>query len=401
MKITVKKSILKGELNAPASKSITQRALIAASLCCSDSIIINPLIADDTLHLINFIKSQTETNILNNSINIKGNIDLFKTKKIFTGESGFLTRVLTTITGIYKDEIQIIFDNTLKYRNLDDLIRTLSLFGVNVKINYEEGYIIKSGQLKAGNYVLDFNDSSQVLSGLLFALPLLESDSIIKVNNLVSKPYISMTLTVLRKYGINIENEGFSNFYIKRNQNYNGTEFEVENDWSNTAFLLVASEIAGNFQINNLNIHSVQGDKIIIDIINEARANMCINFNAVDYPDLIPALIPLCLNLENESRISGISRLKNKESNRAEAIINEFSKINANLKVEEDSFIINKSELVYSETNSHNDHRIAMSLAVTGLNMESGLKIDNFECVNKSYPNFINDIKSVGGIIHE
>ncbi len=401
MTITVNKSTLSGEIKAPASKSMTQRALIASGLCNGTTSIYEPLFAEDTQSLINLLFRDTNSINYINPLIINTDKKLFEQNLLYSGESGFLTRVSTILSAVSENNVQIHFNKTLKNRNLDDLIEILSLFGVDVSIDYNYGLIIKSGKLKAGSYNLNFNDSSQVLSGLLFALPLLKNNSELNIYELVSKPYIDMTIEVLNKFGITIENKEYKHFYIKGNQDFKATLFEIENDWSNTAFLIVAAEISGKFNITNLKFNSSQGDKIIIDIINNARIDKCITFDATDYPDLVPALIPLCLNLEKESKISGISRLFNKESNRAESILNEFSKINADIKIENDTFIINKSKLKYAETFSHDDHRIAMSLAIMGLSMDDGLKIHNFECINKSYPNFMNDIKNLGGKIYE
>lgn len=401
MTITVIKSTLSGEIKAPTSKSMTQRALIASGLCDGTSNISNPLFAEDTVNLINLLCQDINSNNFSNPLIINTNKKLFEYEFLNTFESGFLTRALTVISTINENVVSIHFNKTLKNRNLDDIVEVIKLFSVNVSIDYAKGIIQKTGKLKAGSYNLNFAGSSQVLSGLLFALPLLSNNSELYIYNLVSKPYIDMTIEVLNKFGICIENKGYKHFYIKGNQEYKATSIEIENDWSNTAFLLVAAEISGKFNITNMKLNSIQGDKIIVDIIENARIDKCIKFDATDYPDLVPALIPLCLHLEKESKITGISRLFNKESNRAEAILTEFSKINANIKLENDTFIINKSKLKFAETFSHNDHRIAMSLAIIGLSMDEGLKIHNFECVNKSYPNFMNDIKILGGNLYE
>ena len=397
MKISVKPSKLSGTIQAPSSKSYTQRALLASYLSNKSNVIINPLIANDTKYLLN---------LFHHTCHLIDDKEVYSLKShnlgdlIFVSESAFLARVFSVLSGLDNHNFSIQFVNTLKNRDLSDIL-LLEKFGMKVDIDYNNGLIKSSGKLKYGIYHLNFVNSSQLLSGLLFALPLLEANSELYIDNLVSKPYIDLTIDVLNKFSIYIENQDYRRFYIKGNQEYSSAKITVENDWSNSAFLNIAKYFNNELNIASQDYDSKQGDKIIIDNITKAKSVNYINFNAVDYPDLIPALIPLCLNLDNESRIYGINRLVNKESNRADVIINEYNKLGADIRADDDCFIISKSKLKFAEVNANKDHRIAMSLTIAGLLSDVGLILDDADCVEKSYPNFYADLISVGALINE
>jgi len=245
---------------------------------------------------------------------------------------------------------------------------------------------------------------------LLLLLPSLEGDSLVEVKNLVSKPYIDLTLDVLGKFGVEIKNENYDRFFIKGAQKFRKVNYKVEGDWSNAAYWAVLGALKGRIVLKNLNVDSKQGDKIILNILKKAGADISIkkkkvtveknrlnsfDFDATDYPDLVPVLTVLGLNCKGTSKISGINRLINKESNRLKSILKEFEKLGADLEVQKDTLIVKGSRLNPGKVKSHNDHRIAMALAVAGKNIKGGIKLDSWMSVNKSYPGFFDILESV------
>jgi 3-phosphoshikimate 1-carboxyvinyltransferase len=248
------------------------------------------------------------------------------------------------------------------------------------------------------------------------ALPVTEKDSIIIVNNLKSKPYIDMTLQVLKSFGINILKTGYSRFEIPGNQKYKAGKFEVEGDWSGGAFLLVAGAINGDIRIEGLRADSLQSDKAILNVLDSAgvRTTILENsitvrksplkaffFDATESPDLFPPLVTLAAFCRGKSTIKGVSRLIHKESNRAEALITEFGRIGIRIETSDDNMIVSGGSVKGGEVSSHGDHRIAMAAAVAALGSSGKILIKNSGCVAKSWPLFFEQLRRLGTMIWE
>ncbi|MBD0332278.1 MAG: 3-phosphoshikimate 1-carboxyvinyltransferase, partial [Chitinophagaceae bacterium] len=260
--------------------------------------------------------------------------------------------------------------------------------------------------------------SSQYQTGLLFAYSAANATGVsIIVNNLNSKPYVDLTLETLEAFNLKMPvNHGYEKFYFNDQPINHSTSqpfsFTIEGDWSNAAFLLVAAAITGNISVSGLNMSSVQGDKAIIDVLQQAGAKFEVKgdtiriaesdlhgfeFDATDCPDLFPPLVALAANCKTVSKIRGVHRLLHKESNRAISLQKEFQKMNVPISIEHDAMLVETvDELSATEVFSHNDHRIAMACAVAGLKANGKIKIQEAEAVNKSYPNFWNDLQKLG-----
>ena len=268
------------------------------------------------------------------------------------------------------------------------------------------------GPLQGGTIQLDGSISSQFLSGLLFALPLAQNHSRIEVKNLKSKPYIDMTLEVLKKFGINIENKNYEVFDIPGNQCYKATQIEIEGDWSNAAFFFTGAAIRGDLQISRLKPDSLQGDKKVLEAISACGANLkykdgiysiqspntlaSFDFDATDTPDLFPPLSVLAAYCHGISRIKGVHRLLYKESNRTEAIIKELTQMGINVYTEDDdNLCIQGGKPKGGAFHSHNDHRMAMAGAVTALAAQNPVTITSAQAVGKSFPTFFESLKSL------
>lgn len=413
----IKASKIEGQIKAPPSKSQTQRAIVASLLTKGESLIKNPIFCDDTNTAIKVARNMgAEINISNDKIKIKGGIKI-KNNILNCGESGLCARLFSSIASLCKEKILIIGEGTLKSRPFSMIESAFKMLKIDCKTN--KGYLpihIK-GPNSGGIINIDASISSQFLSGLLMALPLCENDSIIFVNMLKSKPYIDLTLQFLQEYGISIHNETYKKFSIKGKQRYKTADITIESDWSNSAFHLIAGAIAGKVSLINLNLYSVQGDKNIIQVLKNVGAEVIIsesnivkvnkkelkafNYDANDTPDLFPPLVALACNCKGTSSIKGVHRLIHKESNRAEVLQKEFSKIGANIYIKNDTMYINSKQITGGIINSHKDHRIAMAGSIIAINSIDDIEIHNAECVSKSYPNFFQDFKLIGGKISE
>jgi 3-phosphoshikimate 1-carboxyvinyltransferase len=299
---------------------------------------------------------------------------------------------------------------SLLNRNLKSFIESLTNVGLTIKSNNNFVPLEITGHISAGDIFLDGSSSSQTVTGFLMALPIFKQNSVLHVNNLKSKPYIDLTLDVLKKFGIEIYNENYQLFKIQGNQTYKSISISCENDWSSASFMIVAGALAGRIEIQNLNFLSKQADISILKVLEQSGCKFTIDknslivensnlksfeFDAIDCPDLIPILTILASQCEGVSKICGIDRLFFKESNRAKVIFEEFSKIGINIKLLENCFYIKKSKITGGIIKSHNDHRIAMSAVIISLVCENTIEIDDLQCINKSYPDFLNDFFNI------
>jgi 3-phosphoshikimate 1-carboxyvinyltransferase len=269
------------------------------------------------------------------------------------------------------------------------------------------------GPVQGGEIEVDGSVSSQFLTGLLMALPLAAEDTTIAVENAVSKPYLDMTIDLASKFGVNIQHNDYEEFYVEGGQKYEATDLTIEGDWSAAAMLLVAGAVAGSVTVKNISTLSKQADVAVCDalvragaeLISEAKSVTAVNrplqafeFDATECPDLFPALATLAAAAEGVSTLVGTRRLEHKESNRAEAIAKEFGRLGIEVDLSADNVMKIRGGKITGgvEVDSHGDHRMAMTLAVAGLISDKGVTIRGAECVAKSYPNFFEDINSLG-----
>ena len=416
MKKLLKPSILKGTLSAPASKSMMQRAIAASILSEGKSTLTNASFCNDSLSALAVaekVGAQISIDKLNQKVEIVGGFSSLN-QTFNCGESGLWIRMFSPIAALFDKELILTGEGSLKKRSVEMVENALKQFGVECHTTSNFLPIKIKGPLQSKNALIDGSISSQLLSGLLFALPKCTGDSTLTVSNLKSKPYIDMTIDLLKIFGVSIENNNYESFYIKGNQTYEPQNYVVEGDWSNMAFWLVAGAINGDITLNCVNFNSKQADKAILKALSTAGANYKIkndsisisksslkgfSFDATDCPDLFPPLVALAINCESETSIKGVSRLYNKESNRAESLKSEFEKIGAIITILDDEMKIRPHELHGATTKSHNDHRIAMALSIAALNCEDEIYLDEAESVSKSYPEFYADYELLGGNI--
>lgn len=400
MNIKIQPNILNGDIKVPPSKSISHRALIAAAFADGESKIYNLLDCVDTTATIEAltalgaeIKQNKECTI------VKGFSKTTDFADIDCHESGSTLRFLMPIAAALGCHSIFRGSANLPNRPITPYFDQFQKHGVKFmtdKMPYE-----MNGKLTGGVYEIAGNISSQFITGFIFALSLLDEDSTIKITSpLESKPYVDLTIDAINHFGVTVE-EKDNEYFIKGGQIYKNTDYTVEADMSQAGFFCVAKAIGGTLSINGLNENSRQGDREILHIVKkyEQTDGKCFDINASQIPDLVPVLTVLACFTDGTSYIRGCERLRIKECDRLAAISTELNKLGAKIKIENDTLVIEGvKNLSGGECDSWNDHRIAMSLAVASQRCTSPLIINGAECVNKSYPGFWEDFKSLGGV---
>lgn len=395
MNILIKPSLATGSINAPPSKSYAHRLLICAALANGESIISNVELNDDITATINCLEALgAEIEINNKSVRIKGikRSDKLKSSELFCNESGSTLRFLIPISLVFSEKTLFKGKGRLLERPqsvYDELFEKIGCF-----LEKSESGLICGGELKSGCFELRGDVSSQFITGLLFTLPLLNGDSeIILTTPLESTPYIDITIDALSRFGVEITKTE-KGYYVKGNQTFKPRNFAVEGDWSNAAFLDAFNLLGGAVRVEGLNKKSFQGDKAYKGFYEQLKIG-CPDIDITDCPDLAPVLIA-CASLLNGARFTGTSRLKIKESDRGEAMKAELKKFGVDVIVNDNEIIVPDSQLKTpgEPLYCHNDHRIAMALSVV-CSRVGGILL-NPQCVNKSYPEFFDDIKTLG-----
>lgn len=414
-KILIKPSKLKGSITPPPSKSLSHRAIICASLCKDNGIskIDNVILSDDiNATIAGMRKLGAEIKIIKNENNtyclhIKGSKGNIEKAVIDCKESGSTLRFLIPIGMMLADSPTFLGRGKLIERPLDIFYKIFNEKGIKFENSNGKLPLTVSGKLKDGYYNLSGKVSSQFISGLLFALPLINKDSVIKItDNIESSGYVDLTLEMLKNFNINIDNLDYREFKIQGGSKYISSSYKIEADYSQAAFYLTAKALGNNVECLELNENSLQGDKEIINIIDKFNntSNDEIIIDASQIPDLVP-IITVLGTLQNgkTTRIVNAERLRIKESDRLKAIATEMNKIGADIEELNDGLIIKgKDSLKGNATvSSWNDHRIAMSLAIAVTKCTDEIILEDYQAVNKSYPDFWNDYKSLGGIVNE
>jgi 3-phosphoshikimate 1-carboxyvinyltransferase len=406
-------SSVKGNIMAPASKSAMQRYVAGALLANGVSEIHATSLCDDSLAAIAIAGNLgAEVSIEGDNVKIKGGLNP-SGKDIFCGESGLSARMFAPITALYNGEIVMNGKGSLLKRPLDMVEEPLAELGARVISNNGFLPLRIHGPLMGGDVTADGSVSSQFITGLLMALPVAPLDSRIYVKNLVSRPYIDLTISILKEFGIEIGNDGYTLFSVKGGQQFRPGKFTAEGDWSGAAFLLVMGAIGGRVEVSSLITASTQADKAILEALSRAGAKLSIGpdsviaeagnlrgfeFDISNCPDLAPPLAVLAMACSGISVLKGAERLAAKESDRGKALEETMISVGGKVRNYGSRIEIHGGErLTGGKVESHNDHRIAMALAVSSLLSDSPVIINGMECINKSYPGFIKDFNSIGG----
>lgn len=392
----INKSHINGKVHIPPSKSCTHRALICSFLAGAGNV--EPVIdSKDMQATVGAIKALKDG---------KSVIDCI--------ESGSTLRFMLPVACALGRNVTFIGSGKLPQRPIGEYLRLFSQH--NIKCETEGGLPLKvSGKLSPGRYELAGNISSQYITGLLLALPILDGDSeIVLTTPLESKPYVDMTVKVMADYGVCVD-ETTNGYYIKGNQHYTVRDYTVEGDWSQAAFFMVAGALFGNVTLSGLDINSTQGDKQIVDILKRFGASISIDGNTVcvhksllngieieakDIPDMVPSLAVAGVYASGETVIKGAERLRLKESDRIESVVYNLKQLGADITATDDGMIIRQSRLHSADLKGYNDHRIVMSMTVACTGIDGECIIDDAESISKSYPAFFDDYNSIGGKVN-
>jgi 3-phosphoshikimate 1-carboxyvinyltransferase len=325
------------------------------------------------------------------------------------GESGLCLRMFAPIAALFDRPVTLTGRGSLLGRPVS-MVET-AMENAGARCHSRDGHppLTVIGPLAGGTVRLDGSVSSQHVTGLLLALPLVEADSELVVRELRSSPYIRLTLAVMRAFGVSVESDFASGrFFVRGRQAYRPLAYRVEGDWSAAAFLLVAGAVAGRVAVTDLDLESPQADKDIVQVLRSCGARVlaspgevsaargplsAFEYDATHSPDLVPPLSVLACFCRGTSRIQGIGRLRHKESDRVEALLDVLGRMNGRLRVKGGCLEITGSRLEGASVSSHHDHRIAMAAAVAGLGSRGEVEISQAGCVTKSYPGFFADLE--------
>lgn len=395
MKAIFNKCTPKGTISAPPSKSMAHRLLICGGLGKGRSTVHGIAPSQDVLATLDCLKSLGATYTYEgDTVVIEGTGGYESAKNVLAcRESGSTLRFFIPLCMIDGGKATITGSETLLKRPLDVYKNICDK--QNIKFNNDGKQITVEGKLSGGDYKIPGNISSQFISGLLFALPLLDGDSTINiVPPIESLSYINLTIEALKEFGVDVKWTDERTIYIKGNQRYSSREVWVEGDYSNAAFFAAMDHLAGDVEITGLNEKSIQGDKVYKRLFEQLlKGTPAINIS--DCPDLGPIMMAFAA-AKSGGVFTGTKRLKIKESDRGAAMAEELNKFGVSVKVDEDTIVVYPVDFHKPEEilNGHNDHRIVMSLCV--LLMLTGGTIDGIEAVNKSMPDFFDKLKQLG-----
>ncbi len=392
---------LKGVVQVPPSKSLAHRAIICASLAKGVSRIDNIEYSKDIQATIKAMKSLgTIIEEFENYLIIDGTTTFTKqNSEIDCEESGSTLRFMVPISIVEGNKVHFVGRGNLGKRPLDTFYEIFERqnIGYMYKKDVLDLYVI--GKLKPDHYIIPGNISSQFITGLLFALPLLKGDSIIEITStLESKGYIDLTLQMLSQYGIKIINNDYKSFVVMGNQEYQAHDYRVEADFSQAAFYLVAGAIGNDVVLTDLNLNSLQGDKATLSILEAMGAKINVvsdgikvtgenlsatQVDASQCPDVIPVVSVALALAQGKSEVINAKRLRIKECDRIIATSSQLNELGGSVVELSDSMTIRGvSEFVGGNCSSFADHRIAMMLAIAATRCNQSVIIDNMECVD-------------------
>lgn len=414
MTVNCTPSAISGKIRAISSKSDAHRLLICAALSENETKINCNVMSKDIAATICCLKS------MGTDISVDGDV-ITVTPKSFNkkadldcGESGSTLRFLMPVVSALGIDTTITGHGRLPERPISPLKEEMEKKGVIFHTNNKFPLHL-TGQLQSGEYEIQGNISSQFITGLLFALPLISGDSRIKlIPPVESKSYLNITVSVLRKFGIEIEEQ--ENLYIiKGNQKYiSPKEITVDGDWSNSSFFLCAGALSENgVTVTDLDINSPQGDKKILDVLSSMGADVKISGNEItvkknklngitvdasDIPDAVPIISVVASACNGDTKIINAQRLRIKESDRIKSVVEMITSVGGNVKETADGMIIHGGkELTGGTVNGYNDHRIVMSASILSSLCKDDVKITDSNATQKSYPDFFVYFNKMGG----
>jgi len=417
MKKRVWPSELKGTVEAPASKSAAQRWIAAALLAPGTSRLSISRPGADVAAALAAARGlgADVAEPAPGVVEIRGGLKAAPAE-IDCGEAGLSARAFAFIAALLPGPVTLRGRGSLNARSMKMVIDPLRALGVVVESNRGRLPLTIKGSPPGGDVTVEGGASSQGITGLLLALPCTPRGGTITVAGAASRPYLEMTIEVMRAAGIVLERDGYRRFSIPGGQAYRPRSIAVEGDWSAAAALLAAGAVAGDVEVTGLDPRSTQADRRIADVLELAGADVRIGggavgsgrrplrafaFDASDCPDLFPPLTAVAAAADGTSRIAGVRRLRDKESDRARALEDLGRSLGFSVRAEEDELLVEGGPVRAGRAASWNDHRIAMTAAVLGCVAGGPVEIEDAECVAKSYPTFYDDLARLGARIEE
>ena len=416
MKCKIEKSNISGKVNCPANKSYTHRAIFLSALSDGKSIIKKVLRSDDTSATISACRAfGVEVNESDDTVTIENSIgSTVQGSMINAQNSGTTLRIATAIAALSGGNTELTGHDSLKKRPMRPILDSLENLGITTESNDGKPPITIKGKIN-GNYVnIKGNISSQFVSALLIIAPRLDSGLTIEIDgDVVSKPYIDLTITTMKKFGVDVKIlEPYKKYSISH-QIYQPTTFTVPSDFSNLALLLSANILLGDSLKIKISLGDLpQGDEAIVDILEQMGVNVTLDsetittkspelldggkFDLSNTPDLLPALAILVLKCKTQIEIFNVKHARYKETDRIAIICNELKKIGVVVTEKEDGMILKKGDLINGvELNAHDDHRLFMAFSIVGM-LIGDCTVTDPDSASVSYPDFISDMQNCG-----
>ena len=412
-------SKISGEVTLPGSKSLTNRALLLASLAKGETRIVNLLSSADTGHMITALRQLgVEITDETDSATVVGNGGLFPTPangSFFLGNAGTAIRPLTAILSLIPGQFIVDGDQYMRERPIAHLGDALKQLGATIEYTNKEGFppiVVDGGHIKGGSVDIAGHISSQYLTALLLSLPLAENDSRINViGEQVSKPYLDITLGIMKDFGIAVQNNNYQEFHVPGKQHYvSPGKYLVEGDASSASYFFAAAAIKGEVTVRGLGQHSVQGDIQFLDTIEQMGANVerydqhivvrqgdlqGVDVDLNHIPDAAMTIAVMALFAKGTTRIRNVYNWRVKETDRMTAIETELRKLGARVVTTDDSITIEPPEEISSAgIDTYGDHRIAMGFSLAALG-NAPVTINDPDCTSKTYPNYFEEFASV------
>jgi len=418
MNCKVEKTKISGTLVCPPNKSYTHRAIFLASLADGKSVIKNVLYSRDTNATISTCKSFGATIIQDNSsLTVNGIKEVKSPSEIDASNSGTTIRIAAAIAALGKGKTVLSGDESLRQRPMQPLLDALESIGAKCSSANGKPPISITGKANGGEVTIPGNISSQFVSALMIMSPLTENGLVLNIDgDLVSKPYLDATITSIKKFGVTVKTVKPYKNYIISQQKYKPTAFTVPSDFSSLAMLLSASILLGdNITIKTTIDDLPQADKAIFDIlkslgiiVNIEKDNVTVQsqkplnggkFDLSNSPDLLPPLAILSLKSSKPIHIFNVKHARYKETDRIAILARELKKLGVSVEEKEDGLILESTDKLHSaDLNSENDHRLFMAFCIAGMYVGS-CTVSDPGSIDVSYPNFISDLKRVGGKI--
>ncbi len=422
MKLEVNRAeSIHGEVNAPPSKSFTHRAFLIASLAEGFSKIKYPLYSEDTIATLDSclafgvdIEAESSECLINGSGgNLKTPDDVLDVRN-----SGTTLRFLSSAASLAPEYTILTGDDSLRTRPMQQLIESLERLGVTIKSSRSNGKapIIVKGRLKGGSTFIKGDVSSQFISSILITAPYADNPVDLEIKGkFISKPYVDITLDVMKEFGVEVETSNINHFHVEP-QKYKGKEYAVEGDYSSASYLIAAAaSLNSDLTLKNLNLDSKQGDKFILDIVEQMGSEVQlkdgqvhikgqgelhgVEVNLENTPDLLPTVAALGANAQGTTHIYGVEHARLKETDRIHACALELSKLGVSVKENDDGLTI-EGGARGGVVESHHDHRLVMALYLIGLKV-GRVKIENASVYDVSFPNFIEVMEKLTGVENE